>query len=116
MYLAALGREFARHQCKERRLARAVLAHHRHLHPAAHEEIYLVEDRFIVPVFEGNLLKAYNALFAIHRITLPYSYRFSKLNFFSRGQLLISASRFEAEDLFGCSSVWTILRTHLALV
>ena len=39
-----------------------------------------------------------------------------KLSFFSRGQLFISASRFDATDRLGCCSVYTIPITFRELV
>ena len=66
MYLAALGFLLSRHKGEEGRLPRAVLTHHRHLHPAAQGEVYLLEDRLVVPIFERHFFEAYNAFFSCH--------------------------------------------------
>ena len=72
VYLAGFGLELASHQREECGFPRAVLTHHCHFHSATNGKIHLIEDRFVVPIFKRNFLKANDALFSTHQPTLSY--------------------------------------------
>lgn len=64
------GREAPRHKCEDGGLARAISAHDRKFGPPPHGEVHLVENRFVMPIFERDVVKAYNTLFTHHGLVM----------------------------------------------